>query len=143
MGEKVEVECIVTQTCWYDGKLREPGSKCWYAGDEDDLPQHLLPAEEMPGVPVNHPDEPPPQPKVSEDHLPPSKRTGATERVQLDERQEELQAACEMLDKSDPKLWFKMSRGPKLAAVNAILIKGGSKPADQAELQSLGYRKPK
>jgi len=143
MGDQVEIKCIVTATCWYDGKFREPGSECWYAGDVDSLPQHLIPAEEVPGAPVHHPDQPIPVAKVDEDHLPPSKRTGAGEKVQLDERQEEIRAACEELDRADSSVWTKVSHSPKLPAVNAILLGAGSDPATQAELQSLGYRRPK
>lgn len=140
MSETIEVRCIVAAECFWDGKLRQPGSDCWYSGDADKMPGHLIPADEVPGAPVNHPDQ---EVKVDEDHLPPSQRSGAAETAKLSERQEELLAACEMLDKDDSDVWTKASKSPKLPAVNAVLLKSGSDPATPAELHSLGFRRPK
>ncbi len=140
MGETIEVKCIVTAQCFWDGKLRDAGEECWYSGDADRMPSHLIPRDEVPGAPIDNPDQPV---KVDEDHLPPSQRSGAAEKAQLSERQEELQAACEMLDKDDSEVWTKVSKSPKLPAVNAVLLKSGSDPATQAELHALGFRRPK
>ena len=53
------------------------------------MPMYLIPKDEVPGAPIDNPDE---ERKADEDHLPPSQRSGAGETAQLGERLEEIKA---------------------------------------------------